>query len=66
MQQRILDLDPQFLPDLYAKVDEQGVVTVPRLQKGFEKFWEGLPSFPVKFRFFNTPTSRLANGKTQT
>ena len=63
---RILDLVPEYLPDLHTKVKQEGFVRVPRLQQGHDKVWQGLlPRYPLEVLFCDCPTTRLASGKRQ-
>ena len=62
----LLDLDPAYLPVLHAKVIQQGIVTVPRLQQDSQSSWERLPSLTrVEFCCHKCPTNRLADGTRQ-
>ena len=54
---RVLDLDPQFLPDLCARFGEKIRVLVPRLEQGSEMLWQALQDIC----FYKCSTSRLCN-----
>lgn len=57
---RVLGLDLQQLPDIHAKIKQQGHASVYRPEQGVYSFWEGLPGVPAEFCFYDSPTSCVA------
>lgn len=59
----VLDLDPDCLPEFYAKAAAQLCsMRVSRLKQSPQKFWQVPPEPPLQVCFHHCPTSRLAAG----